>query len=265
MELGLDEKTAFVTASSKGLGRAIAKRLVSEGANVAISSRSQENLEAAKSIILEETNGDESQLLLTQSDIGEREQVRDAIESTVERFGGLDIHVNNHGGPPAVTFDSTSDEDWQTAFNNVIMSNVWLSKTALPYLQEGGDGSLITITSVSAREPGENHALSNVFRLGLYGLTKTIAIEYSPEVRANCVTPRSIMTDRVEYKVQRRADHRGISFDEALETRREEHLLDRTGTPPEFADAVAFLASPRGSYVTGEILSVDGGWRDGVI
>lgn len=265
MDLQLANKTAFIAASSKGLGRASAIRLSKEGANVVISSRSEDNLTDARNAIIAEPDVDDSQVRTVICDLSDRASIEAAIETTVEEFDGLDILVNNHGGPPAVPFNEATDEQWDTAYTNVIKSNVHLTRAGLPYLQDGSGGSLITITSASAREPGENHVLSNVFRLGLYGLTKSIAHEYAPTIRANCITPRFVMTDRIKYKIKRRADHRGISVSEARRTREEEVLLDRPGDPEEFADAVAFLASPRASYTTGSILSVDGGWAQHVL
>lgn len=260
MDLELTDRTAIVAASSSGLGYACAARLLEEGANVTICSRSTDRIESAAEQLVEETGADSKRILPISCDITERDDVDQLVSETVDTFGGVDIQVNNHGGPPAVTFDEATEEQWETSHEGVISSNRWMAEAALPHLRESDIGSLLVVTSASARESPRNHAISNVYRLGLYGLVKTISREFGPEVRANAITPRFVMTDRIEYKIQRRADHREISEEEALESRVEEVSLGRPGEPEEFADAVTYLASPRASYVTGEILSVDGGW-----
>lgn len=265
MDLELRDKIAFVAASSKGLGRASARRLAAEGASVAISSRDESNVADAREHILEQTDADPSDVLALTCDVTDPDDVHEAIDETTTTYGGLDIMINNHGGPPAVTFADATTDQWDDAYELVVRSNVAMAEAALPHLEKSDHGVLVTVTSASAREPTENHVLSNVFRLGLYGLTKSIATEYAPEVRANCVTPRYVMTDRIRYKIERRAEHEGISIEEAKEARNEEVLLDRAGDPEEFADTVAYVTSPRASYITGEIVSVDGGWTRSVL
>lgn len=263
MDLELNGVGAYVGASSKGLGLASAKQLADEGANVAISSRSQSNLEEARTEIIEETSASDESILTVECDVTERSDVSNAIEAAVDAFDGLDVLVNNHGGPPAIPFEEATDDDWDDAYELVIKSNVWHAEAALPHLQESPQGAMVTVTSASAQEPGKNHALSNVFRLGLYGLSKTISVEY-PSVRSNVVAPRFVMTDRIKYKIERRAEHRDISWEEALETRENEVVLDRPGDVEEFANAVAFVVSPKASYITGDVIHVDGGWKRGV-
>ena len=263
MDLQLDGTVAYVTAASKGLGLASAKRLAAEGANVVISSRSTERLNEAKAEIVEETRIDADAVLTIECDITDMNAIQEAVRVSVERFGELDVLVNNHGGPPAIPFNEADESDWDNAFELVIKSNIWHIESALPHLQNSDQGTVVTVTSASAQEPSENHALSNVFRLGLYGLSKTIAVEY-PSVRSNVIAPRFVMTDRIEYKIEKRAEYRNTSFEEALETREEEVIIDRAGDPEEFGDAVAFVASPRASYTTGDVIHVDGGWKRGV-
>ncbi|NIC01021.1 SDR family oxidoreductase [Halobacterium sp. R2-5] len=265
MDLRLADRTAIVAASSKGIGYAVAKRFLEEGANVTICSRSQESIEDAATQLREEAGVDANRILPVECDITERDQIDQLVSRTVDTFGGVDVQVNNHGGPPAVTFEEATEEQWADSHELVISSNRWLAEATLPHLEDSDLGSLITVTSASAREPPLGHAISNVYRLGLYGLTKTISREFAPAVRANAVTPRFIMTDRIEYKVERRAEQRDISWDEALQSRVDEVSMDRPGKPSEFADAVAFFASPRSSYMTGEVVSVDGGWSRHVL
>lgn len=265
MDLQLTDQVALVAASSRGIGRATAYRLAEEGAAVTLTARDTQTLTEAQEEILRETDADPSQILTQECDITSQGDIEAAVDATVKRFGGLDILINNHGGPPALTFADATDEEWDNAYELVIKSNVWLSETAIPHLEASDHGTVVTVTSASAQEPPDNHALSNVFRLGLYGLTKTLAKEYAPSIRANCVAPRYVMTERIEYKIQRRAEYEDITEQEAKQSRNDEVLLNRPGDPAEFADAVAFVASPRASYTTGDIIRVDGGWKEGVL
>lgn len=265
MDLQLNGRTVTVAASSRGIGYAVAKQLLEEGANVTICARSADSIEQAAVNLRDIEGVDDTQVLPVVCDLTNRGDIKKMVEQTVDQFGQIDGHVNNHGGPPAVTFEEATEEQWESSYQGVITSTRWQTEAVLPHLQDSELGSLVTVTSASAREPPRGHAISNVFRLGLYGLTKTISREYAPSVRSNAVTPRFIMTERIEYKIDRRADQRNISRDEAMQSRVEEVTMDRPGEPSEFADVAAFLVSPRSSYMTGEVVSVDGGWSRHVL
>lgn len=260
MDLKLDGSTAIVTASSKGLGKAVARELVSEGATVVLSSRSKSNLKRAKRDILDATGADASAVEPIICDLAHTASIENAITDAVEHLGGLDILVTNHGGPPAYSFAESTLEDFDDVYTSVLKSTIAVIKATLPHLRNGG-GSVTNIVSASAQEPPANHVLSNTIRPGIYGLSKSLSNEYAEDgVRVNCVCPRGISTDRIEYKVETLAEHKAISTSEARERRTDELPLDRLGDRREFAKAVTYIASDAASFTTGSILRVDGGW-----
>jgi 3-oxoacyl-[acyl-carrier protein] reductase len=260
MELNLDGKRAIVTASSKGLGRAVATELVREGATVAINSRSRERLRTARREICSEVGADESRVIPITCDLSEEQNIRDSIEEAIERLGGLDVLVTNHGGPPSKSFDRASLDEFDEAYRSVLRSTITVVDSALPAIEESS-GSITNIVSASAREAPKNHIISNVFRPGIFGFAKGLSREYGPEgVRVNCVVPRGIQTDRLDYKINVLAEEEEISVEEAASRREEELPLERLGDPAEFGKAVAFVASDAASFTTGGIFEVDGGW-----
>lgn len=260
MDLKIDGMSAVVLASSSGLGRAIATQFVAEGASVIITSRSQKNLEAAVESIQADTGCGSDQIDSLIIDLFEPDSIESGIETAIDRLGGLDIFVTNHGGPETKQFAETSLTEFDDAYMGILRSTIHACKTSLPALQDGG-GTITNLVSASALEPTTSGALSNVIRPGIYGLSKTLANEYGPNgVRVNCVCPRGVLTDRIEYKIEVLADSEEISIDEAKEQRVQELPISRFGSPEEFAKAVTFVASPAAGFITGAVLSVDGGW-----
>jgi 3-oxoacyl-[acyl-carrier protein] reductase len=253
---------ALVTAASKGLGRACACELVGRGASVAIVSRSRENLENARGFIASETGADEERIRLAAADLHDPEGTRVAIEGAIDGLGGLDVLVTNHGGPPVQSIAETSVEEFDEAYAGVLRGTFVVLKAALPALADGG-GSIVNVVSATVREPLPGDVLQNALRPGIYAVSKALSREYGPEVRVNCVCPRGIVTERLEYKIELLAEREGIPVEEARSLRAEELASDDLGTPEGFAKAVAFLASEDADYVTGAVLPVDGGWSRG--
>jgi 3-oxoacyl-[acyl-carrier protein] reductase len=256
MELNLSGKTAIVAASSQGLGKAIATQLVKEGANVVLASRSEEKLKAVEAELSAFNKGKVS---YHQTDITNKEDIEALIKHTVDTFGTIDILVNNAGGPPAGSFEQLDDEAWQGAFELNLLSYVRMIRGALPYLKENG-GKIINIASSSIKVPIPGLILSNTFRLGIVGLSKTLADELAPyNILINTVAPGRIATDRVAHLDQINAEKLGKPIEEIEQMYKETIPLKRYGVPEEFANFVTFLVSDANSYMTGQAYLVDGG------
>lgn len=261
MDLRLDGKRAYVTAASSGLGRAVAGELVREGARVVISSSSRSNLSAAVERVREETGCDAEAIDFVVCDLADGDDVKAATRDAIDRLGGLDVLVTNHGGPATDPFSELSVDAFDEAYRGILRSTVLACKTALPALRDGG-GAVTHLVAASALEPGARGALGSVFRPGIYGLSKALAEEAGADgVRVNCVSPKGITSDRIRFKIAERAEREGISEAEARARRTDELPLDDLGTPETFARAVAYVSSPAADYITGAVLPVDGGWH----
>ncbi len=256
MELNLKDKVALVVASSQGLGKAVATQLVKEGTNVMITSRDARKLDTT---MLELQGIGKGKVAYNPADITNVESIKSLVQKTINRFGKIDILINNAGGPPGGTFEQFFDEDWQKAFELNLLSYIRIIREVLPYLKQEG-GRIINIASSSIKQPIPGLILSNTFRLGIVGLTKTLAEEFAPyNILINTVAPGRIATERVFFLDQKKAEKLGVTQEEIAEESRKTITLKRYGTPEEFANVVTFLVSDASTYMTGSSLLVDGG------
>ncbi|MFB6253279.1 MAG: SDR family oxidoreductase [Halobacteriaceae archaeon] len=253
----LEGNVALVAASSSGLGKASAESLAQRGANVVINGRDEDRLEKTRAALQSEYD---QKILSVQGDLTVKDDITNLVETTIDEFGQLDHLVTNAGGPPSGKFLETTDEEWYHTFDLLVMSVVRLVRSSVPYLREGNGGTIVTITSRSVKEAIDSLVLSNAVRMSVIGLEKTLSKELGPDIRANAVLPGSHETARTEELIQAAIDRGEIeSYQEGLDARSEDVPLDRIGYPSELGEVVAFLSSPKSSYVNGVAIEVDGG------
>ena len=258
MDLGLKGQVALVLAASKGLGRASAAALATEGAVLTIGARNRQLLEkAAREIALESGN----RVLPVPTDVTKEEDLEAIVAATVQEFGHIDILVNNAGGPPPGTFETLGDEQWRAAFELNFLSTVRLTRLVLPYMRQRGGGRVINIVSTSVKEPIEGLLLSNAIRMAVVGLAKTLSLELAPDnITVNNICPGRFLTDRLRQgHTMKEKIAQGMSEAEALGSIARDIPMGRVGKPEELGALVAFLASKQAGYITGTTIQVDGG------
>jgi 3-oxoacyl-[acyl-carrier protein] reductase len=257
MDLGLAGKVAVVGASSRGLGRASALALAREGARVTICARTAADLEAAAADIRAQTGGE---VLAVPADLTTAAGVDSVVAATIERFGGVDVLVNNSGGPALGKFADFTDDDWRQGFEVVTLNFVRFVRAVLPHMREQRWGRVIGIQSSSVKQPVENIDLSNGIRPGIAGLAKAIMPDLARDgITINLVLPGMFLTSRLSPGLGRGDAAADRALEEQLAPLAATIPVRRLGQPIELGSLVAFLASEQAAYITGAVFQIDGG------
>jgi len=258
MDLGLKGKVALVGAASRGLGRAVAGELATEGASLVLCARGTEALDEARNAI-ERTAG--TPVLAVPADLSLPSDIANVFNSGRERFGRIDILVTNAGGPPAGQFETLSRESWEAATRLTLHSVLELTRHVLPGMKERRWGRILNITSIAVKQPVDNLMLSNSLRAAVTGFARTLANEVSSwDITVNNIMPGYTRTERLEELARMMAEKEDVSLPEYIERWERQIPMRRLGEPREFAALAAFLVSERASYITGTSIPVDGGW-----
>ncbi len=258
MELGLEGKVALVTAASRGLGFACAEALLREGARVIISSRNEEALSRAAERL--RNTSPRGEVYYHTVDLTDPGSIDRLFQYVRESFGKLHILVYSTGGPKPGGFFELSYEDWVEAGKLVGLSAVWVARRAAELMIPQRWGRMVFIGSITLLKPYLEVATSNVMRMPLVGLVRTLALELAPYgITVNAVLPSLVLTDRIKELAAKRAEMEGTSVEEALKSMTREIPLGRAAQPEEFASLVAFLASEKAGFITGTLIPFDGG------
>jgi 3-oxoacyl-[acyl-carrier protein] reductase len=262
METGLKGRAVIVAASSQGIGRATAEAFAAEGCRVAMCSRDAEAVEAAAEQIRRNSG---TEVCAQACDVTDAAAVHDFVAAVAAKFGGVDICVTNAGGPPAKGFLAASIEEWRKAIDANFLSTVYFAREVIPHMRRKHWGRIITLTSISTKQPVPDLVLSNAVRAAVVGLVKSLANEFGKDgILVNNVAPGYTATDRLKDLARARASAQGKSEEEIFAALASDTAMKRVGEPREIADGIVWLASDRASYVTGQTILVDGGSYKGL-
>ncbi|NOX65815.1 MAG: SDR family oxidoreductase [Chlorobi bacterium] len=257
MNFELKDKVVLITASSKGIGKAAAELFLVEGSKVVISSSNSDNLKSAAEELKSITG---SEPLTGVCDLNDLEDLKNIVKLTKEKFGKIDILVNNCGGPVPGMFDDLDDNKWQHAVEQVLMSVVRLTRGVLPYMKENNWGRIINITSLSVKQPVDNLMLSNSLRSAVTAFAKTLSNEIGKNnITVNNVAPGYTLTSRLHELAELRAKNRGITKEEIFKEMASVVPMKRLADPHEVGAMIVYLASEQAGYITGQTIAVDGG------
>jgi 3-oxoacyl-[acyl-carrier protein] reductase len=262
METGLRNRVAIVAASSQGIGRATAEAFAAEGARVAMCARNAEKLQAAAAQIRQQHK---AEVFAEALDVTDADAVRRFVEGVISKFGAADICVTNAGGPPAKGFLAASVDDWRKAIDANFMSTIYFAREVIPHMQKRRWGRIITITSITTKQPVADLVLSNAVRAAVVGLVKSLANEFGKDgILVNNVGPGFTATDRLKELAKARAIASGKSEQDTFAGWAVDAAQKRIGEPREVADTIVWLASERASFITGQTILVDGGAYKGL-
>ncbi len=252
MDLGIKNKVALVLASSKGLGKAVAIELAKEGATVIVCGTDKSALAETEAEINLLATGKATSFVC---DLTNEEQRKHLVQQSLKTFGRIDILVTNTGGPAAGGIQQFNLEDWKNLYNLLFLSAVDVIQQVLPSMKTHGWGRILTITSITVKQPVDNLISSNSVRTALVGLVKSLSNEVALDgITVNNLMPGYTETNRLKHLIEKNPN---------VITVLESIPMKRFGSVEEFAAAAAFLVSERASYITGQSLAVDGGWLKG--
>lgn len=262
MDLGLKNRVAIIAASSQGIGRATAEAFAAEGCRVAMCARNAQSLQQAAEKIRKQSS---VEVFAEPVDVTDADAVHRFVDAVADKFGSTDICVTNAGGPPAKGFLAATIDEWRKAVEANFLSTVYFAREVIPHMQRKRWGRIITITSITTKQPVADLVLSNAVRAAVVGLVRSLANEFGKDgILVNNVGPGYTATDRLKNLAKTRSAVQGKSEKEIVEGWAVEAPLKRLGEPREVADTIVWLASERASYVTGQTVLVDGGIYKGL-
>jgi 3-oxoacyl-[acyl-carrier protein] reductase len=264
MDLGIRDKVALVSGGSSGLGLAVARALLNEGARVALNGRDPQKLSLAVDHL--RASSPAYRVERFPADVSDARDCAQLVQAVHQALGGPDILLCNAGGPPAGPFEAHSPEQWQQALALSLLSAIHLCRAAVPYMRAARWGRILCLASVAARQPAQSLILSTTARAGVLGFAKALADEVAADgITVNVVCPGYFGTDRLRELAEVRGKASGKTVEQVLAEMGQAVPIRRIGDPDELAAAVAFLASEPARYVTGTVLSVDGGMTRSIV
>jgi 3-oxoacyl-[acyl-carrier protein] reductase len=252
LDLGLAGKVAIVTGSSRGLGLGAAHALIAEGAHVLVCARGEDALKAAAES-LRKSAGSGARAAYAVADVSTEAGAKTVVDAAVREFGGVDVLVNNVGAAKGADLEATTDAEWQEALDQTLFPAVRMSRLAVPHLRTRGGGAIVIVSSIFGRESG-GRMTYNAVKAAEISLTKSLAQQLAKDqIRVVSVAPGSILFEGGSWWKRQQSDPQGIA-----EFIKRELPFGRFGTPEEVGAAIAFLASPKASWVSGTTVVVDG-------